>query len=88
MRPGFSWTEYIPKSWTFSSSADWELSRLPQELKKQKLRLIIMLFWMFISSLLAAGIGLGIYVYYLRKGQFEDPEAVKYQIFREDDPDS
>lgn len=29
--------------------------------------------------------GILIYVYYLRKGQFEDPEDVKYQIFRNDD---
>lgn len=35
---------------------------------------------------LAMGIaGILIYVYYLRKGQFDDPEDVKYQLFREDE---
>ena len=29
--------------------------------------------------------GVGIYIYYLKKGQFEDPEDVKYQLFREND---
>lgn len=29
--------------------------------------------------------GIVVYVYYLRKGQFEDPEDVKYQMFREED---
>ena len=46
------------------------------------------MFWMIIGSLAAALGGLGIYVYYLRKGQFEDDEDVKYQMFRDDDPDS
>ncbi len=44
--------------------------------------------WMIIGSLAAALGSLGIYVYYLRKGQFEDDEAVKYQLFREENPDS
>ena len=26
-----------------------------------------------------------IYIYYLHKGQFEDPEDVKYQMFREEE---
>lgn len=30
-------------------------------------------------------VGVATYIYYLRKGQFEDPEDVKYQIFREDE---
>ena len=46
------------------------------------------MFWMIIGSLAAALGGLGIYIYYLKKGQFEDDENVKYQLFREDDPDS
>lgn len=46
-----------------------------------------MLFWTLIGSILAGFAGLCIYIYYLRKGQFEDPEMVKYQLFREDDPD-
>jgi hypothetical protein len=46
-----------------------------------------MLFWTLISSLLASLAGLGIYIYYFRQGQFEDTESVKYQLFREDNPD-
>jgi cbb3-type cytochrome oxidase maturation protein len=45
-----------------------------------------MLFWMLISTTLAGFVGLLIYLYYLKKGQFDDPESVKYQLFREDDP--
>jgi hypothetical protein len=44
--------------------------------------------WMIIGSLAASLGGLAIYIYYLRKGQFEDDEAVKYQLFREDNPES
>lgn len=44
------------------------------------------MFW-YISSSIAMGIaGLAIYVYYLRKGQFDDGEDVKYQMFREEEP--
>lgn len=43
---------------------------------------------MIIGSVLAALAGLGLYIYYLRKGQFEDEEEVKYQIFRDENPDS
>jgi nitrogen fixation-related uncharacterized protein len=35
---------------------------------------------------LILGIGGAIvYIYYLRKGQFEDPEDVKYQMFRDEE---
>lgn len=40
------------------------------------------------GSIAAALAGLGLCIYYLRKGQFEDDEAVKYQIFREENPDN
>lgn len=34
----------------------------------------------------AAGVaGLLVFIYYLRRGQFEDIEDVKYQVFRNDD---
>lgn len=46
------------------------------------------MFWMVMGSLAASLAGLGLYVYYLRKGQFDDDEAVKYQIFRDENPDS
>lgn len=40
----------------------------------------------YISSSLAMGLaGIAIYIYYLRKGQFEDPEDVKYQMFRDEE---
>lgn len=44
--------------------------------------------WMIIGSIAAALGGLGLYIYYLRKGQFDDEEDVKYQLFREDNPDN
>jgi nitrogen fixation-related uncharacterized protein len=44
--------------------------------------------WMILGSIAAALVGLGLYIYYLQKGQFEDDEAVKYQLFREENPDS
>lgn len=43
------------------------------------------MFW-YIASTFALGLaGMLIYVYYLRKGQFDDPEDVKYQLFRDND---
>ncbi len=47
-----------------------------------------MLFWTLIASLVASLGGLALYVYSLYTGQFDDPESVKYQLFREDDPDN
>jgi len=42
--------------------------------------------WLIASSIVFGLCGMFIYIYYLRKGQFEDPEDVKYQMFREEDP--
>lgn len=40
----------------------------------------------YISSSLSLGLAATlIYLYYWRKGQFEDNEDVKYQMFRNDD---
>ena len=40
----------------------------------------------YIVSSLAMGLaGLAIYYYYMRKGQFDDAEDVKYQIFRDEE---
>lgn len=47
-----------------------------------------MFFWTFASSMIGALGGLIVYLYYLRKGQFDDSEIVKYQLFREEDPDN
>lgn len=44
--------------------------------------------WMIISSLLAALAGLALYIYYWRKGHFENDEIVKYQLFHEDNEES
>jgi cbb3-type cytochrome oxidase maturation protein len=40
----------------------------------------------YILSSLAMGLaGLLIYLYYMRNGQFDDSEEVKYQIFRDEE---
>lgn len=44
-----------------------------------------MLYWTLMSSIAAALAGLVVYIYYLRKGQFDDPEGPKYQMFHEDE---
>lgn len=41
--------------------------------------------WYLLSSLLMAFAGIGVYVYYFNKGQFDDPEDVKYQMFRDEE---
>lgn len=41
--------------------------------------------WYIVSSIAFGLVGIIAYVYYLRQGQFEDPEDVKYQMFREDE---
>jgi cbb3-type cytochrome oxidase maturation protein len=38
-----------------------------------------------ISSLALGFAGLFVYIYYLKKGQFEDQEEVKYQIFHDEE---
>lgn len=42
------------------------------------------MFFVLMSTLFSALAGLGVYVYYLRKGQFDDSEDVKYQMFRDE----
>lgn len=44
--------------------------------------------WYIISSIALGLAGLLIYIYYLRQGQFDDPEDVKYQLFRNEDPEN
>lgn len=40
----------------------------------------------YIALTVATGLaGVAVYIYYLRQGQFDDPEEVKYQLFREDE---
>lgn len=43
------------------------------------------MFWYLFSSILMALGGITVYVYYLRRGQFDDLEDVKYQMFRQED---
>ncbi len=38
-----------------------------------------------LSTLIMAFGGLGLFVFYLRRGQFDDIEDVKYQMFRDED---
>lgn len=41
--------------------------------------------WYLLSSILMAFAGIFIYIYYFRKGQFEDTEMIKFQMFHEED---
>lgn len=41
--------------------------------------------WCIGSSLILGIAGIAVYVYYLKKGQFDDPEDVKYQMFRDEE---
>lgn len=40
--------------------------------------------WCLASSLLLGLGGIAVYVYFLRQGQFDDIEDVKYQMFRDE----
>lgn len=39
--------------------------------------------WLIVSTIAFGLSGMLMYIYYLRKGQFDDPEDVKYQLFRD-----
>lgn len=41
--------------------------------------------WCLGSSLLLGLGGMAVYVYFLRQGQFDDMEDVKYQMFRDEE---
>lgn len=41
--------------------------------------------WYLATTFSFALAGMLIYIYYLRKGQFDDSEEVKYQMFREEE---
>jgi cbb3-type cytochrome oxidase maturation protein len=43
------------------------------------------MFWSLFSTITMALLGVIVYIYYLRKGQFDDPEDVKYQMFRDEE---
>lgn len=40
--------------------------------------------WNIAGSLLAAFVGLAIFVYYWKRGQFEEMEETKYEVFRDE----
>lgn len=40
--------------------------------------------WYIVSSIGMGLVGVASYIYYLRQGQFDDQEDVKYQMFREE----
>jgi nitrogen fixation-related uncharacterized protein len=44
-----------------------------------------MVFWTIIGSLAGGLAGMAVYLYYMKQGQFEDMEEVKYQLFREEE---
>ena len=43
------------------------------------------IFYFLLVALLGGLIGVAFFIYHLKKGQFEDPEDPKYQMFRDDD---
>lgn len=43
------------------------------------------MFWCLASSLLLGLGGIAVYIYFLRQGQFDDTEDVKYQMFRDEE---
>lgn len=40
---------------------------------------------LILSSVLMGLAGIGAYIYFLKNGQFDDPEDVKYQLFRNEE---
>lgn len=43
------------------------------------------IFWFIMVSLVGGLIGVFFFIYHLKKGQFEDAEDVKYQMFRDEE---
>lgn len=41
--------------------------------------------WLITTSIAFGLSGMLVYIYYMRKGQFDDVEDIKYQMFREKD---
>ena len=41
--------------------------------------------WCLVSSILLGLGGMIVYIYFLKKGQFENSEDVKYQMFRDEE---
>jgi nitrogen fixation-related uncharacterized protein len=43
------------------------------------------MYWYLLSTIALSFCGLALFIYFARKGQFEDCEDVKYQMFREEE---
>ena len=43
------------------------------------------IFLFLLISLIGGFAGVGVFIYHLKRGQFEDPEDPKYQMFRDED---
>lgn len=43
------------------------------------------IFWFILLSLAGGLTALGVFIYFTKQGQFEDPEDPKYQMFRDED---
>ncbi len=43
------------------------------------------IFYFLLVALLGGLTGLSVFIYHLKKGQFDDPEDPKYQMFRDEE---
>ncbi|MCH9626897.1 MAG: hypothetical protein S4CHLAM2_05280 [Chlamydiales bacterium] len=43
------------------------------------------IFCFLLIALVGGLAGVGVFIYHMKKGQFEDPEDPKYQMFRDDE---
>lgn len=43
------------------------------------------IFWFMVFSLAGGAASLVVFIYYLKKGQFDEPEDPKYQLFRDEE---
>lgn len=43
------------------------------------------MFWLIVSSIVFGALGVVLLLFYIKRGQFEENEDVKYQIFHEDE---
>lgn len=44
-----------------------------------------MILWALVATLISSLAGICVFIYYLKRGQFDGCEEVKYQVFREKD---
>lgn len=46
---------------------------------------VMEIFCFLLIALVGGLAGVGVFIYHMKKGQFEDPEDPKYQMFRDDE---